>query len=101
MSNQPPASDGRRKFEELSRGPLNVMNRLPRAVVIIGIAALLVAGLLVPPPFGGLLLFILAGFLGWLLALSWPALDTGSRAMRLVTVALVLGAGFLRLSGRG
>ena len=101
MSNQRPPSDARQKFEDLSRGPLNAMNRMPRAVVIIGIAALLVAGMLTPPMIGFVLLLILALFLAWLLALSWPGLDGGSRAMRVVTVALVLGAAFLRMTGRG
>lgn len=100
MSNPQPPS-GRQKFEDLSRGPLTTLNRLPRAVVVIGLAALLVAGMLTPPSIGFVLLLILALFLAWLVALAWPALDGKSRVIRVVTVGLVLGAAFLRASGRG
>lgn len=90
----------REKFEDLSRGPLQTLNRVPRALVVIAIAALLVAGLLVPPPLGVIFLVILGLFLGWLVALSWPVLPTGSKVLRVITVVLVLGAAYLRATGR-
>lgn len=100
MTSQHP-SGAREKFEDLSRGPLQALNRMPRALVVIGMAALLVAGLMTPPAIGAILLGVLALFLAWLVALSWPVLPNGSRALRLFTVALVLGAAFMRASGRG
>lgn len=74
---------------------------MPKALVVIGLAAFLVGGLLLPPAIGGVLLVVLGLFLLWLVALSWPILPTGSRVMRVLTVALVLGAAMLRLTGRG
>jgi hypothetical protein len=103
MSNsrpQPPPG-ARARFEDLSRGPLQTLNRVPRALVVIGMAALLVAGLLLPAALGSILLAILGLFLLWLVALSWPVLPGASRIMRVVTVGLVLGAAALRASGRG
>jgi len=103
MSNSRPqrTSDARTRFEDLSRGPLQTLNRVPKALVVIGLAAFLVGGLLLPPAIGGVLLVVLGLFLLWLVALSWPILPTGSRVMRVLTVALVLGAAILRLTGRG
>lgn len=100
MSSQYP-SGARQKFEDLSRGPLQALNRVPRALVVIGMAALLVAGLMAPAAIGAALLVVLGLFLGWLVALSWPVLPNGSRALRLLTVALVLGAAYMRATGRG
>ncbi|MFN8182847.1 MAG: DUF6703 family protein [Candidatus Nanopelagicales bacterium] len=103
MSNsrpQPP-SGARDRFEDLSRGPLQALNRVPRALIVIGMAALLVAGLLLPAAIGSVLLVVLGLFLLWLVALSWPVLPTGSRMMRVVTVGLVFGAAALRAAGRG
>lgn len=103
MSNsRPPSTSGARaKFEDLSRGPLRALNRVPRALIVIGLAAFLVAGLLAPPAIGSTLLLVLGLFLLWLVALSWPVLPMGSRFMRLITVGLVFGAAALRASGRG
>lgn len=103
MSNaRPPSrSDARMRFEDLSRGPLQTLNRLPKALIVIGLAAFLVGGLLLPSGIGAILLMLLGLFLSWLIALSWPILPPASRAMRVVTVALVFGAAWLRLTGRG
>ena len=45
---------GRKQFEDLSRGPLQALNRVPRPLVVIGLAAFLVAGLLLPGAIGRL-----------------------------------------------
>ncbi|MCU0278493.1 MAG: hypothetical protein MUF33_13120 [Candidatus Nanopelagicales bacterium] len=103
MSNSrpPQPSSSRTRFEDISRGPLQALNRVPRAIIVIAMAAMLVAGLLAPAVIGVPLLIVLGLFLGWLLALSWPILPGASRVMRVVTVGLVLGAAFLRATGRG
>ncbi len=92
---------GRKQFEDLSRGPLQALNRVPRPLVVIGLAAFLVAGLLLPGAIGSVLLVILGLFLLWLIALSWPVLPTGSKVMRLIVVLLVFGAAAMRATGRG
>lgn len=93
-------SSSRTRFEDLSRGPLQTLNRVPRALVVIGLAAMLLAGLLAPAWIGTILLLILGAFLAWLVALSWPLLAPGSRVMRVITVGLVFGAAYLRATGR-
>lgn len=79
----------RRSFEQ-RMGPLVVLlSGLPRAVPFLVVAGLLVAGLLVQGVVGGVLLLVLALLLGTLLALSWPALHPGPRALRVGVVAVV------------
>lgn len=103
MSNArpPQVSPARARFEDLSRGPLQALNRVPKALVVIALAAFLVGGLLAPPPIGAVLLVVLGLFLLWLVALSWPVLPGGSRAMRVATVGLVFAAAAMRAAGRG
>lgn len=94
-------SDSRSRFEDASRGPLVALTRVPKPLIVIGMAAFLVAGLMLPSPWGPICLVILGLFLGWLLALSWPVIPGASRVLRLLTVGLVFGAAYLRASGRG
>jgi uncharacterized membrane protein len=103
MSSNRPQNNpgGRKQLEDLSRGPLQALNRVPRPLVVIGLAAFLVAGLLLPGAIGSVFLVILGLFLLWLIALSWPVLPTGSKVMRIVVVLLVFGAAAMRATGRG
>lgn len=94
-------SPARLKLEQRSAGPLRVLHRMPRMILPVLMAVLLLAGLLLPSSLAGLLLLALAGFLGWLLALSWPALVTSSRLLRLVVVAAIICGGVWRLTGNG
>lgn len=94
-------SDSRSRFEDVSRGPLVALSRVPKALIIIGLAALLVGGLMLPVPWGPICLVLIGLFLGWLLALSWPAIPGSSRLLRLLTVILVFGAAYMRATGRG
>ena len=94
-------SNSRQRFEDVSRGPLYALNRVPRPLILIVMAAFLIGGLLLPPMIGAVMLVLLGLFLLWLLALSWPALLGTSRLLRVVTVGLVFGAAYLRASGRG
>ena len=79
--------------------PLHFVRRLPKLVIPIAMGALLFAGLLITEPWAGLLLLVLAGFLAWLLALSWPALVPSSRWIRLLVVAAIVVAAFWRFTG--
>jgi len=79
--------------------PLHFLKRLPRLVLPIAMGLLLLGGLLLPSQFAGLLLLVVAVFLGWLLALSWPVLNGSSRAIRLLVVVVVTFATFWRLAG--
>jgi hypothetical protein len=80
----------RRRVEQQA-GPLVILlARLPRVVPFLLVAGLLVLGLLAGGTIGGALLLVLAGLLGLLLMLSWPALNAQARGLRLVVVALVV-----------
>ncbi len=94
-------SPARLKLERVSVRPLHFFNRLPRLILPVVMGALLLAGLLLPSQFAGLLLLVVAFFLGWLLALSWPALIVSSRVIRLLVVVVVTFAAFWRLAGFG
>lgn len=92
-------SPARVKLEKFSVRPLHILKRLPRLILPIVMGVLLLGGLLLPSQFAGLLLLVVAVFLGWLLVLSWPALIGSSRAIRLLVVGMVTFAAFWRLAG--
>lgn len=79
------------------------MHRMPRWLMVVVPGILLFLGLVLTGSFawlGGLLLLILAVFLGWLTALSWPAITPASRMLRLLVVVAVAGIAILKLLGR-
>ena len=86
----PEASDARRTLERSSARPLLVLHQLPVWVVPIVMTALLVTGLAVPGWPGAAAFVLVAGFLGWLAALSWPRLAPGPRLLRVAAIACLL-----------
>lgn len=84
----------RRAVEQRSALPAAYLAALPKWLVFLAAAGLLVAGLFAGNAVGGLVGFLCLGgvgvLLGWLAYLSWPALDTPGRAVRLVTMAVVV-----------
>jgi len=96
----PPASPARQWLVRHSAGPLIVLHRLPSFLVVVVLAVVLVAGLALPWRFAGVLLLLLAVFLGWLLALSWPVVTWSGRALRGLAVLALLVMGVLQLTGK-
>ncbi len=88
----PGASQARRSLEHSSARPLVLLHQLPVWLVPLVLTALLVTGLAVPGWIGAAALVLVAGFLGWLGALSWPRLGPGPRLLRVAAVACVLVA---------
>ena len=74
---------------------------MPRLVLPIVMGALLLAGLLIPSSLAGLLLIVLGLLLAWLVALSWPAIEVSSRAIRVVVIAMIFAAAIWKLGGNG
>lgn len=72
---------------------------LPRWAFVVGLTGLLVGGLLLRNPIGGVLLLILATFIGWLLLLSWPVVAPKGRLLRLLVVLAVAGVGVSQIVG--
>jgi len=95
-----PASPARRWLVRNSAGPLIILHRLPTFLVAVVLAVVLVAGLALPWAWAGVLLLVLAVFLGWLLALSWPILNWSGRIIRGLAVLSLLVMGVLRLLGK-
>ena len=92
----PGASQARSRVERSSARPLVLLHQLPRWVVPILAAGLLVVGLAVPGWPAAAALVLVAAFLGWLAALSGPALNPNGRLLRLAAVAGVLVLAVLR-----
>ena len=93
------ASSGRARFEARSARTLTTLHRMPRWVLPVVLAAVLLLGLALPSRWAGLLLLLLAAFLGWLLALAWPLVDARGRLLRSLVVLALLVVGVLRLVG--
>jgi hypothetical protein len=90
-------SAGRTRLERASAPFLVALTRVPRWLVAVLMAGLLVAGLAVAGPVGAVLLLVLAAFLGWLLAVSWPVLPRSSQVVRLLVVAAVVAVAVLQV----
>ena len=86
----PDASDARRTLEQSSARPLVWLHQLPVWVVPLLLAALLIAGLAVPGWIGAVALVLVAAFLGWLAAVSWPRLTPSGRLLRVAAIASLL-----------
>ena len=86
----PQASQARSSLERSSARPLVMLHQLPVWVVPIVLAGLLVTGLAVPGWLGAVALVLVAAFLGWLAALSWPRLGPGPRLLRVAAVVGLL-----------
>jgi hypothetical protein len=86
----PGASDARRRMERSSARPLVWLHQQPVWLAPVVVALLLVVGLAVPGWVGAAALVLVAAFLGWLAALSWPQTSTGGRLLRTAAVAGVL-----------
>ena len=96
-------SPRRQRFEAASAPILVMFTRMPKWLVVVGMALLLFAGLVMPAPLGWLgaiFLVIVAVFLGWLLALSWPVIGFSARWLRVFVVAALLGIAALKVMGR-
>ena len=99
----PSSSPLRRRFEKVSFPALRTLSRLPRWLVVILPAVLLLLGLIQTGSLawlGGVLLLIVFLMLTWLTALSWPVISPGSRAMRSLVLAAFLGITILKFAGR-
>ena len=86
----PRASNARRTLEQSSARALIALHQLPVWVVPLVLAALLIAGLAVPGWIGAVALVLVAAFLGWLAAVSWPRLTPSGRLLRVAAIAGLL-----------
>jgi hypothetical protein len=74
----------------------------PRWLLIVGLGSALLLGLILTDAWawlGGIFLLLVAAFLGWLLALSWPLLSSGRRFIRILVVGALVGMSILKFGG--
>ena len=76
------------------------MQAMPTFIIPVLLGVLLFLGLTLKASWAGLLLVVIALFLSWLTAVSWPAISPGSRILRIVVDVAVLALGVLKLMGR-
>lgn len=98
-----PSTGWRARFEEISLPIISTLAGLPRWLVVITPAVLLVLGLVLTGPLawlGGIFLLLILVFITWLTALSWPVISPGSRILRVIVVLALAGITVLKLSGR-
>jgi len=70
---------------------------VPRWLLAVLVAAMLVAGLAIRGPVGSAFLVVLAAFLGWLLVIAWPAMRPRERWVRVGVVVVVVAAAVWQL----
>ncbi len=88
----PGAGGTRQAVEGRSARVLLLLHQLPRWLVPVLMAALLVTGLAVRGPGGGAALVAMAAVLGWLAYLSWPSLGGQGRLLRAAAILAALVA---------
>jgi len=99
----PPSGTPRGNLERASIPILARLLSVPRWLIVVLMGTFLFLGLIQTGGLswlGGIFLLIVGGFLGWLLALSWPVLSPGRRVTRIIVVAAVLGIAALKFLGR-
>lgn len=91
----------RAELERRSFPLLSVFTRVPKWLLIVGMAVFLLAGFTIPIPWlGALLLLVVVAFLTWLVVLSWPVLNLPSKVLRVIVIVALLGIVVFRFTGR-
>lgn len=91
----------RSRIEHVSYPVMERVNALPRAVVLVALAAVLIVGVAAPAPWSGIAFLVVSAFVGFLLYLTWPRLTLPERLMRLAVFVLAIGAAIVNLVPRG
>lgn len=97
---QPPAPL-RRRVERSSKPLLVRLHRQPRVAIPLATLALVALGLFAPLPYALPALAVVLAFLVWITYLSWPAVPTSGRLIRLLMIGLLLVGGATRLTSGG
>ena len=90
-------------LQRMSLPLLTRLTRLPKWLIVIVLAVLLVLGMIQTGSLawlGALILGLLAVFFLWLLLLSWPAIPASGRMLRGIVVVALAGAAVLKALGR-
>jgi hypothetical protein len=82
----------RKRVTDLSAPALLRIHALPKFLVPGLIAVFMLLGLFLPAPYSGISLTVVSTFIGWLMYLSWPLLDSKSRLIRLMVFLILVAA---------
>ena len=102
-SNPPRAPQELSAFQRASLPLLTRLTRMPKWLIVVLLAVLLVFGMIQTGSLawlGALILGLLALFFLWLLVLSWPAIPPSGRLLRAIVVVALAGAAVLKALGR-
>ncbi len=77
---------------------LTRLSRLNRTAVFLSVTALVIGGLLLPRPYGGVLLLALAAVLAALLTVTWEYGNWQARVARVAILALLVALALFRLT---
>ena len=89
----------RRAVEQRSAVVLIWLRSMPQWLPFLAVLALVLGGLFAPAALGAVLLLVVFVLLVWLVFLSWPALAASARLIRILALAVVLGAVIQRVRG--
>ena len=98
-----PHRGGTTGFQRASMPALLFLSRLPRWILVVLIGSLFVLGVVLNGALawlGALILALLGLLFGWLLVLSWPAINTSGKILRSIVVFALFGFAILRALGR-
>jgi hypothetical protein len=90
----------RSRIDHASLPLMTKLSRLPRLVPFLILIALLVSGMLIAGPAGFVLIALDAVFVAWVLYLSWPALSSSERIMRLAVLLVAVALAVVQLFPR-
>jgi len=90
----------RRRIDRASLPLMTKLSGLPRIVPFLTLLALLVGGVFVGGRIGFALMSLAAGFVAWVLYLSWPRLNPTERIMRLSVLLLAVALAVIQLFPR-
>jgi hypothetical protein len=90
----------RQRIDHASLPLMTRLSRLPRLVPFLILIALLVGGMLIGGPTGFVLMAAAAVFVAWVLYLSWPALSSSERIMRLAVLLIAVALAVVQLFPR-
>lgn len=91
----------RGRVERASAPSLTFLSRLPALLPFLVMLVLMLSGIFVGGPVGGVLLLLPIAFLGWLLYLTWPHLSRPERMMRSAVLLLVVAIAVTQVIPRG
>lgn len=89
----------RKSIERFSAPLLISLNRLPKFLVPIFVAVLLVVGLYQKNALGLVCISLVALFIIWLSYLAWPVLEARAKVVRLVMIGLLLFGAYANFVG--